>query len=641
MAPAAAPTQAAAAPTVAAAGGTDAGTMPADIDVTGFGAVTVPNGGRYEQVNLDGVPPYSNGVADLTIRNLSGAPLVVHSITLTPVGATDPYEWALNQPGRTARTPFTVSEVTIPAGNGFTFGLFFYPLTSGPRDVAVDIAYGSGQHYRFTVAGRGRDNATFSPVVSSAFERLFGRSNADGSNSFEPGGIVADASGNLFLNGNVRQWDDGFNTNIVMVRVDADGELAWVRELQEPFIQESRDIGNNGEIGGGPDSLDVDAAGNAYIAAERGLTSSGSGGCLVMQVDATSGALRWARHLNLSATAENHSTAAQALRCQTVDAAFPDRVLVAGQVADSAGGFLFALSKSDGALIYAHTFGAGATRVGALVSDVGTGRVYAAGTMSGSPFTARFDSVATSAPEAAWIRPMGPSLSNVHALALDGDGLLAAFDVRGATTYFSGARISTADGSIVWSRTWDLDGSGTNRALSVTLHDGQAIFSGRIGFAPFDTTRGDGFLLALDPRTGDYEWGSFYYGGKGAEEIVQTLFTALVSTPSGLWTLGYQTPGPLNPHHFWGRWYQAIDDTLDFPGGDGSMRFGDAGFTSDAGLATALATPANARAHAASVTSEEWADVTSTVGYEEPVMAEAEGFQIGTHALLQRLTIAP
>ncbi len=620
--------------------GNDANVTTSDIEVTGLGAEVVPNGGRYEQVSLDGVPPYSDGVAELTIHNLTTSALVVHSITLTPVGATEAYEWALNQSGTTSRTPITVSEESIAADGGFSFGLFFYPLTSGPRDVSVDIAYGTGQHYTFTVAARGRDNATFSPVVSSAFERLFGRSNASGSNSFEPGGLTADATGNLFFDGNVRQWNDGFNTNVVMVRVAADGSLSWVRELQEQYIQESRDIGNNAEIGGGEDSIAVDATGHAYLAAERGLSSSVTDGCLVLQVDATSGALGWARQLNLSATMEGAPIASQMLRCQAVDASLTDRVIVSGQVADSAGGFLAALSKTDGSLIWARTFGAGATRVGALVVD-SSGSAYAAGTMSGGPFAARFDAVSGNAPTAAWIRPMGPGLSNIHGLALDGNGLLAAFDVRGATTYFTGARIATSDGSIVWSRTWDGSGSATNRSLSVAVHGGQAIFSGRVGFQPFDTTRGDGFLLALDPTTGGYEWGSFYYGGKGNEEIMNTLVTGLVSTSAGLWVLDYQTPGSGNQHHFWGRWYQANDDTLTFPGGDGAMRLEDAGFTASASLSTTLATPPNFTSHAASVTPAEWADVTAMETYTEPVQAEADGFQAGTQAMLQRLTITP
>ena len=612
-----------------------------DIVVTGMGSAAVPNGGRYEQLTLDGIPPYSDGVAELTITNRSGAPLTVHGLTLTPVGETEAIEWTVNEPGRTMRHPITVSEQTLAPDGGLVFGLDFYPLASGPRDVRVDIAYGDGETFSFTVAGRGRDNATFSPRVANVFEHLFGRSNIDNSNSFEVGGIGADASGNVFFNGNVSGWSDAFGLNITMVRVSADGELAWVRELQEPFPQESRDIGNNREIGGGPDSLDVDSDGDAYIAADRALASSGTGQCLVMQVDGDTGDLVWARGLNLDTGSEDAPIAARVLRCQTVDASIPDRVLVAGQVADSAGAFLFALSKTDGSLLWARTFSLGGVhRVGALVVDAANGRAYLGGIANAAPFTARFDDIATASPTLAWSRGYALGAANVHGLALDGDGLLAAIDVRGATTFFTGARISTADGSVVWSRTWDLDGGAKNRALAVVVHEGQAIFSGRIGFQPFDPG-GDGFLLALDPATGAYEWGSFYYGGKGAEEIMNSNVTGMVSTPAGLWLLQYQTPGANNMAHFWGRWYEAIDDTLDFPGGDGSMRLGDAGFSAGGPGTTSLETPANARAHLASVLPTEWVDVTDSVEFEDPVVTEQESFRAGTQALLQRVTITP
>lgn len=629
-------------------GGTeDTGTIPmgSDIAVSGLGSVNIAEGGRYEQITLDGVPPWSDGVADLTIRNRSGAALVVHSVTLTPVAPTESYEWFLNMPGTTSRVPFTVSEQSIPADSGFTFGLFFRPIASGPRDLDVDISYGAGQHFRFTVAGRGRDNATLSSNVASTLERVFGRDNTAGSSSFEPGALIADGGGNLFFNGNVREWNDRFNTNIALARVTSDGTMSWVRELQEDFAQESRDIGNNAEIGGGQDSIDVDST-HVFIAAERSLSATAAFGCLVLAADATTGALTWARHLNNNTTSEMTSTAAQVLRCQTVDASLPDRVLVAGQVADSAGGFLAALSKTDGALLWARNFGTGPTRVGALVVDATQRRAYLGGIMGG-PFAARFDAVDTTSPTAAWIRPVGPNLSNLHGLVLDpsGTGLLAALDIRGATTYFTVGRIATSDGAVVWSRTWDSSGSGRNRALSVTLHGGQAVFSGRIGFQPFDV-QGDGFLLALDPATGAYGWGAFYYGGKGAEEIMNSSATGIVSTGSSLWLMQYQTPGAHNTNHFWGRWYVANDggspgDLFPFPDGNGSARLADGGLSAGAAGSTALTTPANFRAHTASVTAAEWAEVTTMQTYEDPRVAEEALFQAGTQGLLQQLAITP
>lgn len=624
-------------------GGEGGGTVePAGIRVSGFNDEEIMNGGVYEQVNLDGIPPWSFAVADISVANISGAALTVHSVTLAPVGATEAYEWTLNEAGTTSKSPITISDLDLAAQEGTTFGLFFYPLASGQRDVSVTIEYGDGQSFSFTVAARGRDNATFSPVVATSLERIFGRSNVTQSNSFQPGGLAADAQGNIVFNGNVNEWADLFGENLVMVRVAADGTLSWVRELQEQWPQESRDIGANQEIGGGQDSIDLDAQGHAYIVAERAITSNQAWQGFVMQVDAVSGDQQWARSLNLNPANEVASIASQALRAQSVDATLSDRVLVAGQVADSAGAFVAALSKTDGSLLWARTFSLGGVhRVGAMAVDPVSGRAYLAGIANNGPFAARIDAVNSAAPTLGWARGYDPGFANIHSIALDGDGILAAIGVRGATTQFVGARLSAADGGVVWSKIWDAENAGdSNNSVTVVMHEGHAVFSGRVGFIPFDTQGGDGFLLSLDPATGSYDWGSFYYGGKGAEELEADFITGLVSTSSGLYALHQNTPGPNNHAHFWGRWYQANDDTLDFPGGDGSMRLADYELTTFSNGAT-LTTPANFTAHVASATAAEWVDVTATTAYLEPVSAEEDGFQTGTHALLQRLTITP
>lgn len=623
-------------------GGGEGASTPAGIMVTGFNAEEIEDGGVYEQFNLDGIPPYSSGVADITVINISGAPLTIESVTLTPVGETEGYEWTVNQPGTVSKSPITVEDVPLAADEGMTFGLFFYPLMSGQRDIEVTITYGGGEQFSFVTAGRGRDNATFSPVVQPSLERIFGRSNVDGSNSFQPGGLVADGAGNIIFNGNVNEWADLYGENLVMVRVASDGTLSWVRELQEQWPQESRDIGANQEIGGGQDSIDIDDQGNAYIVAERAISSNQAWQGFVMQIDATSGTMEWARSMNLNPANESATIAAQALRAQSVDASLADRVLVAGQVADSAGAFVAALSKTDGSLLWARTFSLGGVhRVGSLAIDAATGTAYLAGLAGNAPFAARINAVNGSAPTLQWARNYNTGIANMHAIELDGDGLLAAFDIRGATTFFVGARISAADGAVVWSKAWDLENSGdNNKTVTVVKHEGRAIFAGRISINPFDTQGGEGFLLSLDPQTGSYDWGSFYYGGKGAEEMAFDFVTGLVSTDDGLWALHQITPGSLNQNHFWGRWYEAINPTLEFPGGDGSERLEDFPMTAAAptGTLTALA---GFTAHVASATQAEWVDVTDSTSFLDPVPAEADGYQTGTHALLHRLDVTP
>lgn len=617
-------------------GAEDDGTLA----VTGFNAKAVGPGSNYTQITLDGIPPYSFAVADFTIGNISSGPVVIHAVTLTPVAPTEAYEWTVNEPGTVSKKPLPISEQTIPAGMALEFGLYFNPLASGPRNVQVAITYGEGKSYSFTVEARGRDNATLSPVVSSGLERLFGRSNVAKSNGVQPGGLAADAAGNVYFNVNASEWDDKFNVNLVLARVSATGSLDWVRELQEDYIQECRDIGDNGEVGGGQDSIAVDGEGDVYVGAQRSLTSTAAFQALAMRVDGATGDLMWAEGLTTGAE-PSPKTAAAVLRGQSVDASLADRVLIAGQVADSSGAFLIALDKTDGSIIWARTFMVGGVhRIASLAVDGGS--AYLGGIAANAPVIIRVDGVDGDAPSIAWARQYAPSFANVHALIPNGDGLLAAIDVRGATTMFVGARIAKSDGAVVWSKVWDAANAGdNNNTMTVAVHDGRAIFAGRIAFTPFDTQGGEGFLLALDPVTGAYAWGSFYYGGKGAEELVFDYVTSLVSTTQGLWAVHQQTPGSKNQHHFWGRWYQANDATLELPGGDGSGRLADAGVTASASAAVDLTELLDATVHPVEDADLLWSDQTSTVDLLEPVQAETDGYQTGTHVLLQRLVISP
>lgn len=613
------------------------GASDGPFSVTGFNAAAVTSGGTYTQINLDGIPPYSMANADFTVTNVSGAPVTIQDVALTPVAPTESIEWTVNEPGSVSLKPMPVTDRTLAAGEALSFGLYFMPLASGPRNVQVTINYGAGQAFTWTVEARGRDNATLSPVVSSGLERLFGRSNVEKSNSVQPGGLAADPAGNVYFNVNANQWDDKFNLNLVLARVSANGTLDWVRELQEDYIQECRDIGDNGEVGGGQSSIGV-SDGDVFLAAQRALSATAAFQALAMRVDGATGALEWATALTTSAD-PSPPTAAKVLRGQSIDASLPDRVLVAGQVADSAGAFLAALDKTDGSILWARTFTVGGVhRIMSLSVDGGS--AYLGGIASNAPLLARIDGVGGDAPTLAWARSYGPSFANVHALTPHGDGLLVAIDVRGAQTMFLGARVAKADGAVVWSKVWDPNNAGdNNNTLTVAVHGGRAVFAGRIAFTPFDTQGGEGFLLALDPMTGAYGWGTFHYGGKGAEEMVFDHITGLVSTSQGLWALHQQTPGSKNQHHFWGRWYQANDDTLELPGGDGSGRLADGNLSAKASAAADLTDLVDITAHAVENADQVWSDQTTTVDLLEPVQAERDGYQTGTHALLQRLVI--
>ena len=154
----------------------------------------------------------------------------------------------------------------------------------------------------------------------------------------------------------------------------------------------------------------------------------------------------------------------------------------------------------------------------------------------------------------------------------------------------------------------------------------------------FDPTGGDGFLLSLNPATGAYNWGAIYYTGRGAEEFMMDHITGVFSTTNGLWVLHQQTPGANNLHHFWGYWYQAIDNTLAFPGGTGSMRLMPYTLTATAVTPMTSTTMAVAHSFAPAMTMS-WLDQTSTVTCDDPRRLETMSFQAGTQVLLQRVDV--
>lgn len=624
---------------------------PSPIQVTGFNAIAVDDGGETAPLTLGGVPPFSMGSTDLTFINQSEQPVTLEAVTLEVLAPAEAIEFALTQPGRTERLPVETTNITVEPGHAVSFGIHFVPLASGARDVRVRFDHTAGDDYVVTVRARGRDNATFSPVVTTDLERILGRSNVEHANGLELGGFDADPQGNLYFSGNVTEWSDLYGANMVFGKVAPDGSLAWLYEWDEAFPQQTAPVGNNGDTGGPADSLDVDANGDVYVTGYRVACDKAGGfpeNAFVVSLG-SQGSLRWARSLNNDGPSDVATLVKQYLRGYAIDASLPDRVLVAGRVSDTGGFLLTALSKADGSTLWAHDitmFTAGESRVGALAVDPATGAAYVGGILGALPFMARVDGVDGAAPALNWAQSYGYGATSIHGATLDGNGLLVVFENRGLQTMYLSARVKADDGAVVWSKVFDPNNAGdTNASLTVVKHNGTAIFGGRIAINPFDTQGGDGFLLGLDPATGSYKWSAFHYGGKGAEEMAHDYIMGLVSTPSGLWALHQQTPGTNNHHHFWGRWYESPNYTLDFPGGDGGERLVDGelpneDLTSETELVPLTDLVKNWDTLASECGAGAWVDWTDRFDVLEPVQAERDRYQTGTHGLIQKLDVA-
>jgi hypothetical protein len=111
----------------------------------------------------------------------------------------------------------------------------------------------------------------------------------------------------------------------------------------------------------------------------------------------------------------------------------------------------------------------------------------------------------------------------------------------------------------------DLVTGGREAAQHVALvaDDGDDVGS----FTPFDTASGDGFFTSLQATDGAYNFGAFYYTGKGAEEIVEHRVKGLAQSADQLMVVSQNTTGPLDFAQYWGHGYTAIDYTLELPAG--------------------------------------------------------------------------
>lgn len=579
-----------------AAGGNGTGGAVAipGVMVYGFNAEALPPGSTYADMTADGIPPFSYSRHSLTLKNEGAADLAVDgfAIAMDPPGIDG--EWRVVDPKISQPTDLGQVNATVAPGKGLDFDLYFYPFASGPRSATVKITVGANHDvYSFTTKGRGRDNAELSPDVKSTVETLWGDPKGDGVTS----GMATDGAGAAFVSMNVTQWLDGFSNDIGVAGIKKDGSLGWAKTWHEDFDQRSPDPGQNGESGGSADSIAYGAEGGVYVVGRRSQSAANSVfQTFLLRANGATGALDWARGW----TPENTpvpSMAKHSSQGYAVSAALADRVLVTGE-SGSGKLQLVALSKADGSLVWNREIdvAVGSNDRGHAIAADANGNAYIGGLTNGRGLLLRVTGCNTADPKLAWVRKLDMGIgSNINSLAIDpasGD-VLASLDRRGATTQFSVARV-TAAGDVLWAKTWDDQNSGdNNNTYVVRVNGGEVLVGGRIAFTPFDTQYGEGFLLGLDLADGAYKFGSFYYTGKGAEEMTEHRVKGIATELGQLRVAAQSYTNGLDMDHYWGFWYQAPDYTLELPAGTGALRLADYALAAaDVTATSVMTTPA-------------------------------------------------
>jgi hypothetical protein len=174
----------------------------------------------------------------------------------------------------------------------------------------------------------------------------------------------------------------------------------------------------------------------------------------------------------------------------------------------------------------------------------------------------------------------------------------------------------------------------------VRLHGGAVYVGGRVGVKAADTVYGDGFLLALDAATGAYKSGSMYYTGKTAERNAEHRVKGIVFSGNDVFSLLHGVTVQHNDKQYWGLWYQAPDDKLELPAGNGAERLEAFNFQLNAPAAgfAGLSEMTDGKVYTVDVPNA-WQDVPSGAFYGEP--RGHEGEKVQNHMLLQKLELTP
>ena len=601
----------------------------------GPGSEDLQQGETLDVLEFDGIPPWSFGAISLDIMNSGDDTITINDISLEGVGETESVEWYLTEAGALSVLDVDFSDMTINAGESLSFGLYFRPVYSGNRDVTVRVSHTGGNDAYIVVHGRGRDNGTKSPVLASNSEWIFGRSNVSASNDIMVGPLLHDGQ-DLILAGNVNGWDDTFSENLVLGKISTSGTVKWLKEWKEDYEQSSHDIGDNGDFGGSAHSISLDSSGNIFLTGRRSQSSSNNiYQAMVVKIKGSDGSMLWAKGVT-GGNNEIPQLASENLQSSVIDASISGRVLVAGKVADSGGMLLMALDSNNGDLLWAKTIvSSGTSRAGAILVDGNS--AYIGGVANNKAFLAKIDGVSGSNPSLSWSKSYG-SYGVIRSLDLEDNDLLIGYEKRGLPTSFVGAVVNATDGSLRWAKVWDAENGGdNNNSLVAKIVNGEAVVAGRVAISPFDTQGGDGFIMRLDMQDGAWINGSFFYNGKGAEELTWHHITAIAEDPNNgsLWTLSQATPGSLNQNHFWGRWYEATDNEFDFPGEGGGVRLVD--YSMDVESVSATLNPISSVTAHSITYSNFWSNATSGVILQDAYQAEQDGVQVSVHALIQNL----
>jgi len=387
--------------------------------------------------------------------------------------------------------------------------------------------------------------------VENIFDLVYGGS---GNNDDElTSGMVADNSGNMYVSMNVTNTQA--NKNIIVIRINSDGTLAWGKQYDSAGNEWSPDSGENGETGGTTGSISMDNDGNIYVV---GLTDNEEIGyaVLIMKINPANGEIIWQKAWKPEWPAEgSYPLARQDAEGYAIDAT-GDYVYVTGDCGTNQV-LVLAFNKSDGSIVFQKGLDivSGTKDRGYAIKEDASGNLFLGGVNGSYAWIAKLTNANTNSPEVAWLKNAGLSYgARINGIEIDDSGVYYSCDIRGVNTTFEIFK-TDFDGNVKWAKSFPGASNDRNNTHTVYINGNYVYAGGRTGQTGMDLM-GDALFVKMNKNDGSIVWAGIYYTGKDAEESASQRIKGIAVVGDNVYIAGQIYPVDQNIEHYYGSWVE-------------------------------------------------------------------------------------
>ncbi len=393
--------------------------------------------------------------------------------------------------------------------------------------------------------------------VTNIYDLVYGGS---GNNDDEKtSGMVADNSGNIYVSMNVTNTQA--NKNIIAIRVNTDGTLAWGKQYDCSGEDLSPDSGENGETGGTAGSISKDSDGNIYIVGTSKTDEMGSA-VVLLKLNASDGSIIWQKNWKPDWPSEgSYPLGNQEAEGYALDA-HGDYVYVTGTCGTNQV-LVLAFNKNDGSLVFQKGLDivSGTKDRGYAIKEDASGNLFLGGVDGSYAWIAKISGANTNSPTVEWVKYPGLSYgARINNIEIDASGVYYSCDIRGVSTKVMVFK-TDFNGTVQWAKSYPGADSDRNNTHVVYVSGDYLYIGGQTAQEGMDLM-GDALLAKLKSSDGSLVWSAFYYTGKDAEESDEQRIKGIAVVGDNVYVAGQIYPTDKNSEHYYGSWVENKDITL-------------------------------------------------------------------------------